>query len=233
MSSETRRRVKFSDKLAAAFSILLEKGPLSISSLAEEVSKLVGGKVSTTRSQLSVALEELIEYKLVEEVGSDRFGSRLIDISPYAIVLLLSMLSTGMDFRYMKWESLIKYFERKLPNYVGHVKLLKIIAEEWAKTTLGEVSEEEKNDFLEELANALSIESELTGKWRPTTIKDLPDDLMKLIEISLENCIEDNCNIEGLLKKINEAGLSNLLKEVLERRIKRTKTLEKIIKALG
>jgi len=224
-------RVSVSEKLSVAVVILLEKGPMSISSLAEETAKAIGGKVTTIRTQLSIAVKKLIDFGVLMDVGSDRYGSRLVDISPKGIEMLLTILSSGFDFRYFKWEHLVKYFERCLPQYVKHVKLLKILAEEWVKTTIGEVNEKEKSNFIEELAFALTVESSLS-RYRDTKTVNIPSILEQMITQILENCIKYQCNFNSIVDRLKKENLSDLLSDIIRRRTETQKTLETILKLL-
>jgi len=221
-----------SKKLSVAIAVLLEKGPMSISSLAEEVAKIIGGRVTTIRSQLSVAVNELIESGVLMDVGSDKYGSRLVDVSPKGVEILLTMLSAGFDYRYFKWDSLIKYFERRLPHLVNHVKLLKILTEEWTRVTFGQVSEEEKDNFIEDLAFALAIESRLDSKYRvKITLEDIPTTLEQLILSVLEKCINE-CDLNRILENLRKEGLTNILKDIARKEVESRKVLEALLKLM-
>jgi len=218
-------RVSVGEKLSAAVAILLERGPMSISSLAEEVAKVTGSKVTTTRSQLSMAVSELVERGILMDAGTDRFGSRLIDLSPRGVALLLTMLATGFDYRYFKWGSLARYFERRLPHLIDHVRLLEAVASEWTRATLGEVSEEERADFLEDLAYALTVESRL-NRYRAVNAEDIPALIEQMVVHILENYVKYGCNLDRLLEKLEKEGLIDLLKEIVQRRTTTLKLFE-------
>jgi hypothetical protein len=219
-------RANVVEKLSVAMVVLLERGPMSISSLAEEVAKIIGSKVTTTRSQLSMVVGELIRYGILMDVGTDRFGSRLIDLSPHTIATLLSKLASGYDCRYFKWGSLVKYFERRLPHMINYVKLLKVVVDEWVRTTLGGVSEEEMEDFTEELAHSLITESKLS-KYRAIGENDIPVLIEQIVVSILESCVKHgSCNIDRLLERLEKEGLTDILKEIIHRRATTLKIFE-------
>jgi len=225
-------RVSVSEKLSVAIAVLLEKGPMSISSLAEEVAKIIGGKVTTTRSQLSVAVNELIESGVLMDVGSDKYGSRLVDISPKGVEILLTLLASGYDYRYFKWDILIKYFERRLPHLVNYVRLLKILVEEWTRVTIGQVSEEEMSDFIEDLAFALAMESQIGRKHRiKITLEDIPTTLEQLILGALETC-KNACDLNRILENLKKEGLTDILKDIARKEVEARKVLKTLLKLL-
>lgn len=221
-------KVKLSDKLSTAFYVLLEKGPMSISSVAEEVSKLVGSKTTTVRSQLSVVLPDLLEFGLVEEVGSDRFGSRLIDIAPKSVIILLLMLASGLRYRHLPWNSLIKYFNRRMPHLTKYVELLRCVVDVWNFKVFGPTTEEDYSDFLEDLASAAL---DLSKRFSKITEEDIKEKLFRIISDKLIECLREKCEDEAL-KKIQELGLTRELKEVIDNDEKRSSRLRRLLEKL-
>lgn len=215
--------MRVSDKISVAFCVLIEKGPLSISSLAEEVSKLINSKVSTVRSQITVELPELIKYRLIEEVGTDRFGSRLVDVTPKTISILLMFFASGLEYRFLTWDSLIKYFERKteLRHLVKKINLLKCVVDEWKLKVFGNIKE--YSDILEDLAEALFVLGR--RKW---TEKEVVEDLNNLITDKILECIEEEC-IDSVIENARKLGLTEELKETIKLiKKEKEKELEKL-----
>lgn len=225
-----RKKIPVSDKLSAAFSVLVEKGPLSISSLAEEVSRLINSKVTTIRAQISVVLPSLIHYKLVEEVGSDRFGSRLIDITPKTISILLASLASGLEYKFLTWDSIIKYFERKteFKHLVKKVNLLKCVVEAWKLKVFGNAYEEkEYSDILEDITEALLV----LGRRRLAE-KEIVEGLNNIITDKILECIEENC-MDLAIENARKLELIEELREIMKHIEKgKEKELEEIRKLL-
>ncbi len=117
-------RIKTEQKIEAALSVLLEEGPLSISGLAERVASRLRGRANTMRSALVPLLKQLEEMRIIEHVGSDRFGSKLLDVTPSGFMLLKDALTVYGEGKYLKLESLRKFLVRRAPDLLPLFNLI-------------------------------------------------------------------------------------------------------------
>lgn len=88
------RRVSTAHKYYSMFRYLCEHGPASLSEITDYLISKYGMRYSTARPAVTRLYKMLAKYGLTADVGTDKRGSRIIDLTPKALSILITTIAT-------------------------------------------------------------------------------------------------------------------------------------------
>ena len=240
------RRIPTAHKYYSIFKYLCEKGPASLSTITDYLILKYGMRYSTARPAVTRLYKILTEYGLVEDVGTDKRGSRIIDLTPKALSILITTISTygasyfGFDPEIIK-PAIKRLCPELLEKFNDYAKIVKE-ADKYRKGEKGDPYTRFVNEFF---GYVVPLEEDFSGKRKysckdveqaiDTAIKDIIDTLDREVKKDFEKAIAAIMSLdlrketrEILLKEINEL-LKKKAKEIRELR-RRINILKRILK---
>jgi len=226
-TSEKRKYVGTEAKVEALLKVLCEKGPLSLSSLAEEVAKMLNMKVSTVRSAIVKIVNDLISLGVLKEVGTDRFGSRLIDFTPKGFFVLQRLRNFPREY-------VFKLVKRKVPELIDYVEFTFIVWDaneiieeaiaEWLGIKL-EIPKESILNKIKVIAHSANYEPHLPDDWYAEPLKDfmlskiaeIIEDRIATLPYGYPNKNEAEEFFQYIIEQAKKKQLINVLKETLNK----------------
>lgn len=174
MNSE-KKYVSSSDKVEIILKSLCKESPLSLSNLADLLVKMFGMRFSTARSSVNRIVNDLITHDILEEAGTDRRGSKLIEISALGVYMVVSALSTTKT-KYLTIEDLIRFLNKKCREAADILRVYLLLKGE---------EEHEEYDFLDTILLVSEFEDVDINDW-----SDLVDNLLELCISEIEEFID-------------------------------------------
>ena len=171
---------------------LCANGPANLSTLAEVLVRNLGMRFSTARSAVTRIYEDLKSEKvgLVVDVGVDKKGGKLVDLSPKAVYLIMHMLviygkkAIGFDpqlllpvlKRYLAEDAVRKY-----EDLVAIMSIYEKYREKYGRKK--PVKEPDYKRFMRELIETLSMERDLglPGKYGWEDISSTVDSCIEVL----------------------------------------------------
>ena len=186
-----KKYVPTSAKAEIIIEALCKKSPRTINELAEILVNKLGLKFTTARSAVSRIISEFTELDIMEEVGTDKRGSRLIDISPsgaYVIACNLPDLKT----EFLKKEDLIELLRRKNNEAADALEVYYMLKKETEE-------ELESIDFYDAITLTMELEDIEVNSW-----KGLADEIISLCTSEIERYLDKKGGILDLRELTKE-----------------------------
>jgi hypothetical protein len=176
--------------------ISLLDSPLNLASLAERLVEKYGMKYSTARPAVTRIYGRLIELGFICEVGTDKRGSKIVDLSPKGLSILVTFVTSyGSKCVGLNYTLLRKAIERICPELLSSYDDMSKIFE------LIDAERECEGDPLSTLESeffwAVDVEEAIVGEKNYTCNE---------VETSIKNAIETSPTIV-----ISELGMEKAL----------------------
>lgn len=172
-----RKYVPKSAKVEIIIKALCEKSPRTINELAENLASRLGLKFTTARSTASRIVSSFLELDILEEAGTDRKGSRLIEISPAGAYVIARNLP---DFKteFLKKEDVVKLLLRKSSKAADALEVYYVLRRE-TEEELG------AEDFYDAITLDMELEDVEISSW-----DELADEIISLCTSQIERYLD-------------------------------------------
>ncbi|OYT57474.1 MAG: hypothetical protein B6U76_00790 [Desulfurococcales archaeon ex4484_217_2] len=213
------RRVPTAHKYYSMFKFLCENGPASLSEITDHLISEYGMRYSTARPAVTRLYRMLSEYGLVSDVGTDKRGSRVIDLTPKALSILIMMIASyGASYLSFHPKIIRPAVKRLCPRLLEKFDDFAKVVEEADK-----YGEKEKGDpyrrFVSEFFGyAAPLEEEFSGK-KEYTCEDVNQAIDAGVEAIISTLDDLEKDFEKAMASILMLDLKKEFKEVLLQKI--------------
>ena len=190
--------VSASDKVEVIVKALCGKSPRTMNELAKVLEEELGLKFSTARSAISRIVGELIEDDVLEDVGANSKGSRLIDISPTG-AYIMSYILPDVKKKFISKNDLLNFLSRKNSEAAEVLEVYYVIRKK--------IEELEDYSFGEALTTAAEFEDIEIDNW-----DELAEELISLCTREIERYLDKKGGILDLREIVSK--LSDKAKKV-------------------
>lgn len=233
-----RKYISSSEKAEYVLKKILNEGPLSVADLTEYFIREYNMKASTARSSASSIVNTLIDLDVLEYVGTDKRGSKRVDITPHGIYSLISLYMIPGKTKILSVNDILNALKRKnREDLIPLVKLF-ITLEDIKKKREFEKEEEEEIDILD----LLTIGYDVIDKIRISNWDELEESLVdSLNEAVKEVFLEKKGGVYDLIEFIKNldreekrAMIKTLfaMKESIEEEIMELEKMRKMLEEL-
>ncbi len=236
-----RKYISSSEKAEYILKKILNEGPLSVADLTEYFIREYNMRASTARSSASNIVNTLIDLDVLEYIGTDKRGSKRVDITPFGIQVLTFMFSFPGKTRILSANDVINALKRKnREDLIPLIKLFLTVENIKHKQRFEEELEEFEEEYTD-ILDFLEFGSELEDRLgtRISDWSDLEESLINtLSETIRELFLEKKGRLYDLIeftKNLNEEERRALIKvlfvmrESIEEEIMKLEKIKKML----